>query len=101
MTYYLYADCPHCDGQIEVGIEVEPGEPEVRYPNDRAHPGSPPEAWVVDSGDRYGCECPDIDWQRLEEENYERFLEHADEAMQAQEDEYWERKIQESKLEDF
>lgn len=96
---WVWADCPHCDGQIEVRIEVvDEGEKPVYYPNDRAHPGTPPTVRIVGSGDRYDCDCPDADWDRLEEENYERLLEHADDAMQAAEDDYWEKKIQESKL---
>jgi len=95
----VWADCYRCDGQIEVEVEALPGETEVRYPNDRAHPGSPPEVRIVGDGDRFGCECDDLDWGRLEEHNRERLLEHADDAMRAAEDAYWETKIQERKLE--
>lgn len=54
MTHYPRArvTCPVCGA--EVTVEIEPGEEEVRWPNERAHPGAPPE--VIDVR---GCACWD------------------------------------------
>lgn len=43
-------DCPVC--QNRVTAYVIPGEEAVYYPNEKAHPGSPPELDFVE-----GCEC--------------------------------------------
>lgn len=100
MRYAVWIDCYRCDGQIEVEIEAEPGEaPVTSGPPSAWHPGSPPDVWIIGDGDRFGCECDDLDWDQLEEHNRERLLEHADDAMRAAEDAYWETKIQERKLE--
>lgn len=77
--------CPLCeDGQIKVSIAMNEGEPAVWYPNDRAYPGSLPEAWIAAVLEHFpegACDITEItnaQIERIEQENYERLVEAAD-----------------------
>jgi len=96
VRYAVWIDCYRCDGQIEVEVEVTPGEEPVYYPSRRAHPGSPAEVEIVGETDRFGCDC-DLDFGRLEEERRDRLLERAGEAMIAAREFAAERKMEEER----
>lgn len=95
MRATAWVTCPRCDGEIEVEFEVTPGEEAVWYPNDRAHPGCPPEVEIVGEVRRDGCTCEEVPWDTIEEENYDRLLEEAEEDAIAAEELAAERRMEE------
>ena len=49
--YSATIPCPICEEIIEV--DIEPGEPALRFPDDSGYPGSDPIVLAID-----GCDCP-------------------------------------------
>lgn len=86
------------DGMVHVAFKVWPGEEEVRYPNDKAHPGAPAQAEIVEVLDRADCdphgELTDREIDRMEVQGQDELIEAGANAERAAREAYAERRME-------
>lgn len=92
-TFEVALPCPRCDGEITVEVEIEPGQEEIRYPNDKAQPGYPPTAHIIGEEGRFDCDCDltSEEWAELEEGGQDAIFDKVDDIMAMNEEAYYER----------